>query len=59
MDVWVSILLRFVKARPAGEDNVRPSEQLLLELQQLDWCKLEFAKLVHRVIDGGVGFDVP
>ena len=35
MDVVVTILLRLVQARPAGEDEVGLVDQLLLELEQL------------------------
>ena len=59
MDVGVAVLLRLVEARSAGEDDVRPVDQLLLELEQLRRRELELLKLVHRVEDGDVGVDVP
>ena len=59
VDVGVTVLLRFEQARPAGEDDVGLVQQLLLEIEQLGRGEAEFRQLVHRVIDGDVGFEVP
>ena len=50
VDVGVPVLLRLVEARAAGEDDVGPGEQLLLEVEQLGGAKRNFdsSSMRHR-----------
>ena len=47
----MQVLLRFVEARPAGQDQVGPLHQLRLALAQLRRRAGERRQLVHAVVD--------
>jgi hypothetical protein len=59
VDVRMAVLLRLVEAVAAGEDHVGAVDQLLLERQQLGRREAEVGELVHAIIDGADGIDVP
>src|SRR4029079_661286 len=59
MDAWMAVLLGFEQAGPAGEDQVRLLDQLLLQVEKLRRREPELAEFVHRVENDCVGIDVP
>jgi hypothetical protein len=58
VDVVVTVLLRLVEARPAGEHDIGAIDEFLLVTEQMLGRELELRQLVHRVIDRDVGRDV-
>ena len=59
VDVGVAVLLGLVEAVAPGEDHVGSLEQLSLERGQLGRGEAEVGQLVHAVVDGAGGLDLP
>ena len=59
MDAVVAVLLRFVEARAASEDEVGAVDKLLLKVEQLFRGEAELRKLVHAVVDDDAGVEMP
>ena len=56
VDVRMAVLLRLEQARSAGEDDVRPVDQLLLQLEQLGRRELELcsSSIASKTVTVGV-----